>query len=163
MSSSTGGTLHRSRKEIAAGGVVWKRGPARVGPLVAFLLDPFGRWTFAKGHVRRARGESLAAAALRETEEEMGLRGLRLQERLGTTEIWFRDRFEHRGALVHKYITFFLMQAPAQATGRPQRREGIQRVTWIPLRRAISFAGYPNTQPVIRRAVSLILRHYARK
>lgn len=140
---------------------MWKRG-AR-GPLVAFLLDPFGKWTFAKGHVQRGRGESLAAAALRETREEMGLPELLLQERLGTTEIWFRDRFEHRGALVHKYITFFLMQAPRRALGRPERKEKITRVVWVPTGRALAFAGYENTKPILSRAVSLIRRRAGRR
>lgn len=148
-----------ARQEIAAGGIVWKDG-GRAGPLVAFMLDPFGRWTFAKGHVRRARGETLAAAAIRETEEEMGFRGLRLQDWLGTTDIWFRDRFEHKGALVHKFITFYLMQAPHAAVGRPQKSEQIQKIMWVPLRRALTFGGYENTRPIISRAVRIIRRRY---
>lgn len=144
------------REEVSAGGVVWKRGPR--GPLVAFMLDPFGKWTFAKGHVRRGRGESLAAAALRETREEMGLPVLALQEPLGATEIWFRDRFEHRGALVHKRITFFLMEAPAHARGVPARRERISRMAWVPASRAAGFASYANTQAIIKRAVQYIHR-----
>ena len=122
-------------------------------------MDPYGKWTFAKGHVRRARGESLPAAAIRETEEEMGLKGLRLQEQLGTTEIWLHDRFEHKGALVHKHITFFLMQAPYHARGSPQRKEKIQRITWVPLARASTFGSYANMRPIVRRAVRLIYGH----
>lgn len=150
------------REEVSAGGVVWKRGPR--GPLVAFMLDPFGKWTFAKGHVRKGRGESPAAAALRETREEMGLPQLVLQEPLGSTEIWFRDRFEHQGALVHKLITFFLMEAPSHAHGTPERRARISRIVWVPASRAAEFASYANTQSIIKRAVQHIhqrLRKYS--
>lgn len=135
---------------------MWKNSPR--GPLVAFILDPFHKWTFAKGHVRRARGEALAAAALRETEEEMGLRGLRVQEKLGTTSIWFRDRFEHPGALVHKYITYYLMQAPRAAQGKPQKKELIRGIEWVAIREALSRSSYQNTRPVLERAIRIIRR-----
>jgi len=146
----------RARVEIAAGGIVWKNSSR--GPLVAFILDPFHKWTFAKGHVRRARGEALEAAALRETEEEMGISGLRVQEQLGTTSIWFHDRFEHPGALVNKFITYFLMQAPQGARGRPQKKELIRGIEWVPIREAPEKSSYANTRPVLRRAISIIRR-----
>lgn len=140
---------------------MWKHGPAGEGPLVGFVMDSYRRWTFAKGHVRRARGESLAVAAVRETQEEMGLRGLRLQERLGTTEIWFRDQYEHKGALVHKFITYYLMQAPTGARGRPEGRRRIHRVIWVPLARIAITSSYRNLQPIVKRAAALIRRRAA--
>ncbi len=123
---------------------------------MAFLLDPYGKWTFAKGHVHRAAGERHVAAAVRETEEEMSLRGLQVHGKLGTAEIWFRDRFKHKGALVHKFISYFLMEAPVGSVGFPQVEEHIQAVAWVPIKEALAFSNYENLRPVLRRALKRI-------
>lgn len=149
--------MRPKRLEVSAGGVVWKR--SRRGPLLAFILDPYGKWAFAKGHVRRARGESLERAALREVEEEMGIARLRAGPRLGTTEIWFVDRFKHKGARVHKFITWFLMEAPPGIAGRPARHEGIKRIEWVSAERALKFSSYENVRPIIRVALRHIYAH----
>lgn len=146
----------RPRTEVSAGGIVFQR--TAQGPLVAFLLDPYGKWTFAKGHVRRASGESLAAGAVRETQEEMGLVGLTVHGKLGTAEIWFRDRFKHKGSLVHKYITYFLMEAPSGSVGYPQKGERIQAIAWVPLDEAGVFSNYDNLVPVVAKALRWVER-----
>lgn len=146
--------------EISAGGIVFTRRPD--GPQVAFIRDAHGKWTFAKGHVRIAKGESLEAGALRETEEEMGLHSLRVIEKLGTTDIWFRDRFQHKGALVHKFITYFLMEAPpgskaklrAQPVDLPEGKEPPpEEIVWVPLAEASNVAIYPNTVAMLKKAI----------
>jgi ADP-ribose pyrophosphatase YjhB (NUDIX family) len=143
-----------TRTEFSAGGIVFQR--SEKGPLVAFLLDPYGKWTFPKGHVRRAAGEPAEGAACRETEEEVGISGLKIIEKLGTAEIWFHDRFKYKGALVHKYITYFLIEAPAGTVGYPEIKEKIRAIAWVPLGEVLDFSSYENLAPVIRRAVRRI-------
>lgn len=147
--------------EISAGGIVFQR--RKKGPYVAFILDPFGKWTFAKGHVKMAKGESLEKGALRETEEEMGLKKLRVIQKLGTTDIWFRDRFEHKGALVHKFITYFLMEAPSDARGKPQKKELIRDISWVPIDKVFTVQIYPNTVEILKRAVRIIRKAEEKK
>ena len=79
----------------------------RVHGLVYFAMvkDSYGKWAFPKGHVRQ--GESYKDGATREIFEEMGLEVSRMVCRLDTIDIWFRDRFVHKGKLVHKYIHYF--------------------------------------------------------
>src|SRR3989338_7733862 len=98
----------RMKVEISAGGIVFKRTPR--GVRVAFIMDPYNKWAFAKGHVEK--GETVEQAALRETREEMGLRKLRIVAPLGVIDFWFHDRYrpETKGVLVHKYVHYFLMQ-----------------------------------------------------
>ena len=153
-SSSRAGQKPPTRTEVSAGGVVFQR--TTHGPLIAFLLDPYNKWTFAKGHVNRAVGESLPNAARRETEEEMHLTSLTLHERLGTAEIWFHDRYKHKGTLVHKYITYFLMEAPTGSVGYPQLDELIHAVAWVPLSEALDFSSYENLGPVLQKAIRRI-------
>lgn len=146
----------QARVEITAGGIVFQRRPD--GPYVGFILDSHGKWSFAKGHVKMAKGETLEEAAVRETEEEMGLAGLKVVSKLGTTDIWFRDRFEHKGALVHKFITYYLLEATSGSRGRPQKEEMIHKLDWVPLNRVHRVPIYPNTVGLLRKAVRIIRR-----
>lgn len=152
--SSSRAPSQPSRTEYSAGGIVFQRSPR--GPLLAFVFDPYSKWTFPKGHIRRAAGEDIAEAARRETEEETGLAHLAILEKLGTAEIWFHDRYKHQGALVHKYITYFLMEAPPGSLGYPQLEELIRAIAWVPLAEALDFSSYENLAPVLKRATQKI-------
>ena len=71
-----------TRAVRAAGGVIVR--PASAGPLVLLVHRPlYDDWTFPKGKVER--GESDEECALREVEEETGLR-CTLREELASTE-----------------------------------------------------------------------------
>lgn len=145
------GNADRVKVEISAGGIVFKRTPK--GVRVAFIMDPFGKWAFAKGHVEE--GESIPDAALRETREEMGLRKLRAVADLGKIDFWFRDRYraETKGVLVHKYVHYFLMQTPTGAYGKPQKTEKIRRIIWVPVGKAMATSSYDDVQPILRKAI----------
>jgi 8-oxo-dGTP pyrophosphatase MutT (NUDIX family) len=142
----------RVKVEISAGGVVFKRTPQ--GVLVAMILDPFTKWAFAKGHVEA--GETVEEAALRETQEEMGLESLRVVAPLGRIDFWFRDRYrpETSGMLVHKYVHYFLLEAPPDAKGRPQVKEKIRRVVWVSLKQATARSSYKDVLPMLERVRS---------
>lgn len=142
------------KMEVSAGGIVFKRTPQ--GVRLAFIMDPYGKWTFAKGHPET--DESLVDAAVRETREEMGLGRLKVIKPVGHIDIWFRDRYrpETKGMLVHKYVHYFLMQAPAAAKGRPQFKEKIRKIIWVPLGRAMRVSSYKDVRPVLEQ----VLQHF---
>jgi 8-oxo-dGTP pyrophosphatase MutT (NUDIX family) len=145
------GADDRVKVEISAGGIVFKR--TSKGVRIAFIMDPYGKWAFAKGHVEK--GEAVIDAALRETGEEMGLRKLRIIAPLGKIDFWFRDRYraETKGVLVHKYVHYFLMQTPAGAYGKPQKTEKIRRIIWMPLGKAMATSSYDDVRPIMQRAL----------
>lgn len=145
------GTTDRVKVEISAGGIVFKRTPK--GVRVAFVMDPYNKWAFAKGHVEK--GEAIVEAAVRETREEMGLKKLRVVAPLGTIDFWFRDRYraETKGVLVHKYVHYFLMQTPTGAYGKPQKTEKIRRIIWTPLGKALETSSYEDVRPMLQRVV----------
>lgn len=147
----------RVRVEISAGGIVFKRTPK--GVRLAFIMDPYGKWTFAKGHPEA--GESIVDAAVRETREEMGLGRLKVVKPVGKIDIWFRDRYrpETKGMLVHKHVHYFLMEAPAHAKGRPQFKEKIRKIIWVPASRAPDTSSYKDVRPVLDR----VLQHFSRQ
>ena len=70
----------------AAGGVVWRRGEGGVVEIVLVHRPAYDDWSFPKGKLRP--GETEAEAALREVQEETGLR-CRLGREVGTTA--YRD------------------------------------------------------------------------
>ncbi len=142
----------RVKVEISAGGIVFKRTPK--GVRIAFIMDPFGKWAFAKGHVEK--DEKVVDAAVRETREEMGLGRLKVIAPLGTIDFWFRDRYraETKGVLVHKYVHYFLMQAPSRAKGSPQRKEKIRRIIWVGLKGAMKTSSYDDVRPILQKAIA---------
>lgn len=147
------------RTEFSAGGIVFRRGPH--GPEIAFLLDPFRKWTFAKGHIEH--GESIRAAAVREVKEEMGIGQLRVVAPLGRIDWWFREQRGSartpRGALVHKFAYYFLMEVPSHTQLRAQKSELIKAVRWVPLRLALRTSSYKDVLPVLRKALDLVQRY----
>lgn len=147
------------RTEYSAGGIVFRRTPA--GPEIAFLLDPFRKWTFAKGHIER--GESVRSAAVREVKEEMGIGRLRLVAPLGRIDWWFREQrgsaHSPRGARVHKFAYYFLMEVPPYTQLRPQKSELIKAVRWVPLRSALRFSNYKDVLPALKNAIDMIQRY----
>lgn len=122
------------------------------------LVDAYGKWTFPKGHVRR--GESLLDAAERECWEEMGLSDLRSVRKLGRIDIWFVDRYVHKGRLIHKYISYFLFEAPPQARIRKPRvreeGERIQDVRWVPASQVRQRSAYDDLVPILKNALSAL-------
>lgn len=141
-----------ARVEYSAGGIVFRRMPR--GIEIAFIEDPWHKWTFAKGHIKKR--ESIVRAAVRETQEEMGVRGLKPIKPLGRTEIWFVDRYVHKGSRVHKYIYFVLMEAPYGAKAHPQKRELIHAVHWVPLSQALRSSNYKDVRPVLQKAIQYL-------
>lgn len=141
----------RVQVEISAGGIVYKR--TRKGLKMSLMLDPFGKWTFAKGHVES--GETIEQAALRETAEEMALRGLKLRLPLGTIDFWFREKYRpgSKGMLVHKFVHYFLMEAPSGEWGSPQKHEKIRQIIWVDPREAMAKSSYEDVRPVLEKAL----------
>ena len=144
------------RKETSAGAIVFKR--TGRGLVFAMVVDGFGKTTFTKGHVRR--GEKLPEAAARETCEEIGLCDLKYVAKLGKIDIWFRDRFVHKGVLVHKHIYYYLFEAPRKARIKvmaPKKRgERIRRGLWVPKHKLLESSSYDDMKPLVKKALEIV-------
>lgn len=148
----------RARVDHSAGGVVFQK--SKHGILIGLILDPYRKWAFAKGHPEGR--ETLDQAARRETQEEMGIRGLKVVVPLGKIDIWFYERYRHgkrvpgKPKLIRKYIHYFLMEAPSGARTRPEKEERIRAVKWVSIKNAKKSLSYKNAQPVLDRAIAYL-------
>ncbi len=91
------------------------------------LIFRNGRWDLPKGHVER--GEGVETCALREVEEETGIRGVTLGDFL-TQTIHF---YHWHGVWTLKTCHWYRMNFSGSQQGglTPQQEEGITRVEWV--------------------------------
>lgn len=137
------------RRELSAGGIIYRRRQDRVE---FFLIkDPFGRWTFPKGH--QEEGETLEQTAVREIEEEAGLSGLRCCANLGSTHF----KFKRGRTLIEKTVYLFLFEAPADVKEKLSGEEGITKAGWFGPSRARRISGYRNLDKILNHALYLAL------
>jgi 8-oxo-dGTP pyrophosphatase MutT (NUDIX family) len=136
----------RTRKQVSAGGVVYRRHDGLVEFAVA-LSSGKPVWHLPKGLVDK--GETVAEAAARELLEETGLWGENEGE-LGSIEYWFVVKAED--TRVHKTVHFFLFR---QVGGRVEDHDWeVREVRWLPAEQAVNILSYKGEQEVARRAAN---------
>lgn len=141
----------RAKRETSAGGVVFRL--TSDGPKFLLIRDPYSKWGFPKGHLRRDEGPD--EAARREVTEETGLNNLVLHRSLGQID-WY---FKFRGRLIHKFCYFFLCESPA-GIPQPQADEGITQCCWYSYEEAIDTISYDNARTMLREAGAAVQELY---
>jgi 8-oxo-dGTP pyrophosphatase MutT (NUDIX family) len=140
------------RREFSAGGVVVRRMEGRW--FVAAIRPagkPPGVWALPKGRIDD--GESPEASALREVQEETGVRGRSLGK-LGDV----RYRFNWRGEQVFKVVSFFLVRYDAGRLGKlPQEfRHEVAETRWLPLDEATAVFAYVGEREMLEKAAAAL-------
>lgn len=127
----------RKVEETSAGGLVVDRSDGSPRAALIGRLDRRGRllWSLPKGHLER--GETAQDAAVREVEEETGIRGVVVAE-LGVIDYWFvaEDR------RVHKTVHHYLLEAAGGELSDTDVE--VDEVAWVPLselRDRLAYAG----------------------
>ncbi|MCW5517732.1 NUDIX hydrolase [Muriicola sp. Z0-33] len=103
---------------VAAGGVVTNP----KGKVLFIYRNK--RWDLPKG--RLDKGETIEQCALREVEEETGVKGLLIENFLMTTYHIFKLKGEYRLKEVH----WFAMTTDYDGELKGEKKEGIQKVRW---------------------------------
>ena len=106
-------------KVYAAGGLVC----SSEGDILWIFRN--GKWDLPKG--KRQRNEKFSTCALREVEEETGLRNLKITNELPQT----LHTYMENGKRILKRTFWFEMHADKTQTLTPQTEEGITKVKWI--------------------------------
>ncbi len=139
-------------EETSAGGLVVDLAghPARAA--IIARVNRAGRleWCLPKGHLEA--GETPEQAAVREIEEETGIRG-RVVRALGTIEY----RFSADGRRIHKFVHHYLLEAlggTLTIEGDPDQ-EAID-VAWVPLAQLGTLLTFPNERRIAREASAVL-------
>mgnify|MGYP003585559500 CR=1 FL=1 len=110
---------HMFRVIEAAGGIVFNKENK------VLFIHRLSKWDLPKGKIEK--GESLEQAALREVEEETGLKELILEKFVNST---FHLYTERNGEKILKTTYWFRMTYVGDETPVPQVEEGITEVSW---------------------------------
>ncbi len=84
-----------------------------------------GKWDLPKGKVEKK--ESLEEGAIREVEEETGVKNLSIESYLGHTYHIFSWKSDMRIKLTHWYV----MKTDYDGELQPQAKEGIDKAVWL--------------------------------
>lgn len=105
----------------AAGGIVFNKNQELL------FIHRLGKWDLPKGKLETQ--EHLRDAAIREVQEETGLKELVIERFINNTFHIYED--EKRGQKVLKITYWFLMNYTGTETPIPQEEEGITQVKWM--------------------------------
>jgi len=136
--------------ETSAGGVVVEPGggASRVALIAHRTRRGALEWVLPRGHVEP--GETPEQAAVREVEEETGIRG-RVRAELGTVDYWFVDADRK----VHKTVHHFLLDGIGGALS-PEDPQ-VERVEWVPIADAPRRLTHADERDLVLRARRLLV------
>lgn len=134
--------------EHSAGIVIFRRQNGR--RLYLLLKYPQGHFDFAKGHLQA--GESAEQAALRETEEETGIKDLRIVDGF-QVNVFYYYRNVHKSRknppLSRKKVTYFLAETRKKNIKISFEHKGF---VWLPYQKAIHRITFENSRNILRKA-----------
>ena len=128
---------------IAAGGVVCQTDS---NPLKVLLMKRNGFWDIPKGKLEK--GESIEECAIREVEEETGIRALKIHQFLCETYHEFEFDGERFGKTTHWYS---MESGHSNHQFKPQEKEGITEIKWEELEIAKEIVEFENLVVVLNR------------
>jgi 8-oxo-dGTP pyrophosphatase MutT (NUDIX family) len=140
------------KREFSAGAVVVRRLRGRwVLAAIRPGGKPPGTWALPKGLI--SAGESPEATALREVEEETGVRG-RLLGKLGDV----RYVYTWAGERIFKVVSFYLVRYSGGRLGDlpPETAHEVAEARWLPLEEAPRLLAYKGEREMAERAVEAV-------
>ncbi len=136
-------------EETSAGGLIIDRSRSALNAALIARHDRRGRllWSLPKGHVEP--GETAQEAAIREVEEETGIRG-RVLAPLGTIDFWFVAD----GRRIHKTVHHFLLAANGGELSDADIE--VVEVAWVPLAEVAARLAYADERRLLDQVPDLL-------
>lgn len=136
-----------SKTEISAGGVVYRRLNGEVKVLVA-KHSGYHKWVLPKGLVEE--GESLETTAVREVEEEVGVKA-KIISKLEPPEQY---TYIFNGGKIAKTVHYFLME---YVSGDEQEHDfEMEEVKWVTFREADLLLGFEGAKRILATAKQIV-------
>ncbi len=139
------------RTQVSAGGVLYRRSDNALEIAVTRHKDMHGNdvWTLPKGLVETH--ESPEETALREVEEETGLKG-RIVGKVAESTYWFAVPEE--GVRYKKTVHFYLMEYVSGDTADHDWE--VEEVQWLDPERAMELLSYRGEREILSKALALL-------
>ncbi len=134
-------------RQFSAGGIVFKDGKVLLVHNISIKDKKISFWGFPKGHLEE--GESSKIAALREVEEEAGIK-TEIIGKVGQSKYIFTVK----GEKIFKVVTVFLMKY-LKGEAKPQLSEIIE-VKWLSPQEALKTLSFKNDKDLLEKALELI-------
>ncbi|MBI4690207.1 MAG: NUDIX hydrolase [Nitrospirae bacterium] len=140
------------RTQVSSGGVIFRRNNDMTE--IALVAVKGGNvWCLPKGLVDR--GERPEETAVREVQEETGLRG-RIRDKIGDISYWYYIRGEN--ARCRKTVHFYLMDYLSGSTD--DHDSEVDKASWFSIDEAISKVSYKGDREIIKKAKEMINRNF---
>lgn len=140
----------RTLRQISAGGVVYREAGAQ--PEVILIAREGGKiWCLPKGLVEQ--GEGVRETALREVQEETGVRG-EIVGKIGQIHYWYVGRQGEERVRVFKTVHFYLMRY-VEGDVRGHDWE-VDEARWVPMEDAIRQVAYAGEREILEKARRMI-------
>jgi 8-oxo-dGTP pyrophosphatase MutT (NUDIX family) len=140
---------HPRREDYSAGGVAYRRDDDHAYEIAVIATQGGTRWQLPKG--TREAGETSEETALREVEEEVGLRTV-CEAWLNTVRYWYWDTFRKtKPELVHKHVEFYLLRV----VGGELSDDSIEvdATAWLSPEEALELLAFPGEKETVRLAM----------
>ena len=131
------------KKIIAAGGLVTNKNNELL------MIFRRGKWDLPKGKLDD--GETIEQCALREVEEETGIKDLELGAMLGITYHEYFDKYVNENVIKESH--WYLMKAKGNLDTVPQTEEDIEKIIWADENavKGCMQNTYPNIEEIIKK------------
>jgi len=149
-------------RQFSAGGVVFKKEKGKifwllVQPAINDQFRKSDRWQLPKGLLEK--GEKSAAAALREVEEEGGVKA-NILAKIDVIKIFFKNSFEENPPAggketIFKTIVFYLMEYLEDVRGGHDWEVG--QVSWFPFKEATEKLSFKSEKQILEKAQKLLI------
>ncbi len=140
--------LEKLPKEELGGAVVIRKEGKKV--FFALVHDVFGYWTFSKGHLEA--GEDVQTGTEREIREELGVKKLKVIEKIGDNEYLASDP---ETGPTRRHVNYFLIETPDEEL-HLESSGGLDDAAWFSLKEVRGLKMYDDIKPVLDEAVKLL-------
>lgn len=136
-----------SKNEVSAGGVVYRKHGKEFEVLIC-KHSGYHKWVLPKGHIEK--GEELETTALREVEEEVGVKA-KIIASIGEPEEYV---YMFNGERIFKKVYYFLME---YVSGSELEHDfEMEEVGWVSFDEAIELMGYDGAKKVLAKAREML-------
>lgn len=140
--------MPKTKLQFSAGGVIYRREGRRVE--VALIVRGEGKiFCLPKGKIEKP--ETPQETALREVEEETGLKG-RIEKEIGKINYWFYSK-EEKGR-IFKTVYFYLIKYESGETSGHDFE--VEEVKWLPIDESLKIMTYPSERKIMQKAKRLL-------